>query len=109
VELTPFPPSGRGKCLLEWEDAGGRKMRSACKAWGCLNLVALGRSFWVGKFMIQLTPQMRIVAAIEPVDFRRGIDGLARLCQEVLKYDPFQWLGVRVSQSIGEGAESARL
>ena len=27
--------------------------------------------------MIQLTPQMRIVAAIEPVDFRRGIDGLA--------------------------------
>ena len=33
--------------------------------------------------MIQLTPQMRIVAAIEPADFRRGIDGLARLCQDV--------------------------
>jgi transposase len=45
--------------------------------------------------MIQLTPQMRIVAAIEPVDFRRGIDGLARLCQDVLKHDPFNgWVFV---------------
>jgi transposase len=45
--------------------------------------------------MIQLTPQMRIVAAIEPVDFRRGIDGLARLCKEVLKHDPFNgWVFV---------------
>lgn len=39
--------------------------------------------------MIQLTPQMRIVVAIAPADFRRGIDGLARLCKEVLKQDPF--------------------
>ena len=45
--------------------------------------------------MIQLTPQMRIVAAIEPVDFRRGIDGLARLCKDVLKHDPFNgWVFV---------------
>jgi transposase len=39
--------------------------------------------------MIQITPQMRIVVAVEPADFRRGIDGLARLCKEVLKHDPF--------------------
>jgi transposase len=45
--------------------------------------------------MIQLTPQMRIVAAIEPVDFRCGIDGLARLCKEMLKHDPFNgWVFV---------------
>jgi len=45
--------------------------------------------------MIQVTPQMRIVAAIEPVDFRRGIDGLARLCKDVLKHDPFNgWVFV---------------
>jgi transposase len=39
--------------------------------------------------MLQLTPQMKILVAVEPADFRRGIDGLARLCQEALEHDPF--------------------
>ena len=39
--------------------------------------------------MIQITPQMRIVVAVEPADFRKGIDGLARVCKEVLQHDPF--------------------
>lgn len=39
--------------------------------------------------MIQVTPQMRILVATEPADFRKGIDGLARLCREELKRDPF--------------------
>jgi len=39
--------------------------------------------------MIQITPQMRVVVAIEPADFRKGIDGLAQLCKEVLRHDPF--------------------
>ena len=39
--------------------------------------------------MIQITPQMRILVAVEPVDFRRGIDGLAQVCREVLAADPF--------------------
>jgi transposase len=38
--------------------------------------------------MIQLTPQMRILLAVEPVDFRRGIDGLVQLCREVFLADP---------------------
>ena len=39
--------------------------------------------------MIQVTPQMEIWLAVEAVDFRRGIDGLTRVCREVLKTDPF--------------------
>jgi len=39
--------------------------------------------------MIQVTPQMRILVAVEPADFHKGIDGLARLCTEALKRDPF--------------------
>ncbi len=39
--------------------------------------------------MIQVTPQMRILVAVEAVDGRKGIDSLARLCQERLETDPF--------------------
>ncbi len=39
--------------------------------------------------MIQLTPQTRILVAIEPADFRKGIDGLCRLCRERMASDPF--------------------
>lgn len=38
--------------------------------------------------MIQITPQMRILLAVEPVDFRKGIDGLAALCRQTLQLDP---------------------
>lgn len=39
--------------------------------------------------MIQITPQMRVLVAIEPVDFRCGIDGLAQVCRATLHEDPF--------------------
>lgn len=39
--------------------------------------------------MIQITPQMRVLVAVEATDFRRGIDGLARVCRESLGADPF--------------------
>jgi transposase len=38
--------------------------------------------------MIQLAPQMRILVAVEPADFRKGIDGLAKLAREELEEDP---------------------
>lgn len=45
--------------------------------------------------MIQVTPHMRVLVAVEPADFRRGIDGLARVCREVLHRDPFSgWVFV---------------
>ncbi len=40
--------------------------------------------------MLQITPQMKILVAIDPVDFRKGIDGLVRLCKTVLEEDPFK-------------------
>lgn len=39
--------------------------------------------------MIQLAPQLKILLAYEPVDFRKGIDGLASVCRERLQEDPF--------------------
>lgn len=39
--------------------------------------------------MIQVTAQTRVLVAMEPADFRRGIDGLARICREALESDPF--------------------
>lgn len=39
--------------------------------------------------MIQITPQMRILVAVQPADFRKGIDGLAAVCRKVLRQDPF--------------------
>ena len=30
--------------------------------------------------MIQITPHMRILVAVEPIDFRAGIDGLVNNC-----------------------------
>jgi transposase len=37
----------------------------------------------------RITAQMRVLVAIEPVDGRKGIDSLMRLCQEKLVEDPF--------------------
>lgn len=38
--------------------------------------------------MLQLTPHLRILVAVEPADFRRGIDGLSQVCRQKLEADP---------------------
>lgn len=38
--------------------------------------------------MLQLTPQSRIFVAVEPVDFRFGMDRLAALCRQRLACNP---------------------
>lgn len=38
--------------------------------------------------MIQVTAQMRILLAVEPADFRRGIDGLCQICRTALSSNP---------------------
>lgn len=39
--------------------------------------------------MIQITPQMKILLATKPTDFRKGIDGLCGICRRVMEADPF--------------------
>lgn len=39
--------------------------------------------------MLQLAVQTRIFLAVEPVDFRKGMDGLAAVCRSRLRGDPF--------------------
>lgn len=40
--------------------------------------------------MLQVTPQMRILVCIQPVDFRKGIDGMAAICRNRLRADPHE-------------------
>lgn len=39
--------------------------------------------------LIQITPHIRNIVAVEPVDFRKGLDGLAANLRQRLKSDPF--------------------
>ena len=39
--------------------------------------------------MIQVAPQMRMLLAVQPADFRKGIDGLSQVCRKILSSDPF--------------------
>ena len=38
--------------------------------------------------MLQLTPQSRIFLAVPPVDGRKGINGLAAVCRQLLRENP---------------------
>lgn len=39
--------------------------------------------------MIQIVPQLKVLVAYEPVDFRKGIDSLAAVCRQQFQLDPF--------------------
>jgi len=50
--------------------------------------------------MIQITPHMRIFAGLELIDFRKGMDGLAGICRNIYKRDPFSgWMFVFCNKS----------
>ena len=40
--------------------------------------------------MLTVSPKHRIFLAIAPIDFRKGLDAIARLCQHQLSLDPKQ-------------------
>lgn len=54
--------------------------------------------------MMAVMPQMRFLVAVEPVDFRKGIDGLVAVCRQRLQADPMSGavfiFGSRQRQSI---------
>ena len=67
----------RGRMRIEWKgtiSAGPGRLEPCA--------VGAGR-------LIQITPQIRILVAVEPIDARKGIDSLAQLCREKLAADPF--------------------
>ncbi len=39
--------------------------------------------------MLQITPHHVLLLAIQPLDFRKGIDGLVAVCRQYLRQDPF--------------------
>jgi transposase len=39
--------------------------------------------------MMALSAHVRVLVCVAAIDFRKGIDGLARVCREVLSTDPF--------------------
>jgi transposase len=39
--------------------------------------------------MIQITPHIKIRVAINPIDFRKGIDGISRSCRDLFEENPF--------------------
>ena len=51
--------------------------------------------------MIAPGADLKIYMATRPVDFRRGMDGLAAAVQEMLGLDPFSWRGLRLSRQKG--------
>lgn len=38
--------------------------------------------------MITVSPKHRVFLAIDPIDFRNGVDGIARLCRSQFQLDP---------------------
>ena len=59
--------------------------------------------------MLQLTPQSRIFLATEPVDFRKGIDGLAAVCRQRTGRQPPGGRRLRLSQPLGHRPQTLAL
>ena len=87
LELVAPQAAGLTECVIELEGPRG-KMRIQWKGATRAGSRRIEPGI-VGVGVIQITPQMRILVAIEPVDGRKGIDSLARLCQDKLQADPF--------------------
>ncbi len=59
--------------------------------------------------MWMLPSSVRIYVAAEPMDLRRGFDGLAAATRSVIGQSPPERSSVRVSESASESCEDPRL
>ena len=95
IELTDALPVSSSGCRLSLQDPSGQRLQlemapAPRPRWCCSCAARVG-----ARLMIQLTAQMRILVAVASIDFRAGIDGLARVCRAQLDVDPFcGWLVV---------------
>ena len=89
VELVaPADHNSFRECTIELEGRRGKLRIQLKNASGFVSGDAKPRVAGVG-VLIQITPQLRILVAIEAIDGRKGIDSLAQLCREKLDADPF--------------------
>src|SRR4051812_49619576 len=86
---------GRGGCGGDIAGAGGPDRDRARPGGGAgrggrgRGGAAPGARGGAGAGVIAVPPGVRILLAAEPVDFRKGMDGLAALVQQALRADPF--------------------
>jgi hypothetical protein len=76
------------QCVVEMEKSNGAKMKNQLKRRKFESVGVTKNILGLG-VKIQIAPHMKILLAIEAVDFRKGIDGLCRVCRVILKSDPF--------------------
>jgi hypothetical protein len=90
--------SACGNAVADYH-AGRDRDRARAAGWGADVHSVSGAGHAVGHasagvsgeaLMLQLTPQSRIFLAVEPIDFRAGIDRLAALCRERLAQNPLE-------------------
>ena len=73
---------------LKWKGRRG-KLRIQLKGASPSYLATLEPGVGGVGVLIQITPQLRILVAVDAIDGRKGIDSLAQLCREKLAADPF--------------------
>ena len=114
VEL--FAPAGpmtaagasQPQCVVELANARGAKMRVAAQ-WQWPGRPVCPVQCILGRVMIQITPHMRILVAVEPIDFRAGIDGLVGACTQAPAGRSLQRRAVRLWQPRAHGDQGPGL
>ena len=86
VACVGFPPTGgtdsrTGRCGGTEDDREGLRRQPD-------GVVAFSAGFLEAPRVIAVVPSMRVWVAVEPVDFRNGIDGLVAVCRQRLEADP---------------------